>query len=119
MDQRDVDRTVDYLRNASSLCVSTGAGMSAESGVPTFRDAKTGLWSKFKPEELATPEAFARNPKHVWAWYRERRKKLRDIQPHAGHNVLQLTTVISTASADKSTRGSRCFSPSRPPGANG
>ncbi len=62
--------------------------MSAESGVPTFRDAQTGLWSRFKPEELATPGAFARDPRHVWAWYRQRRAALKLLEPHAGHRVL-------------------------------
>ena len=64
---------VDALRNARSVAVLTGAGVSAESGVPTFRDAQTGLWAKYDPRELATPEAFARNPKLVWDWYAERR----------------------------------------------
>jgi len=62
--------------------------MSAESGVPTFRDAQTGYWSKFNPEDLATPEAFARDPKFVWAWYRQRRQQLRRIEPHVGHRLL-------------------------------
>ena len=62
--------------------------MSAESGVPTFRDAQTGYWSKFRPEDLATPEAFRRDSPTVWAWYRERRAQLRTIEPHAGHRVL-------------------------------
>lgn len=61
--------------------------MSAESGLATFRDAH-GLWSKFNPHELATPEAFARDPLRVWAWYRERRARLRAIGPHEGHHVL-------------------------------
>lgn len=61
--------------------------MSAESGVSTFRDAG-GLWSKFNPAELATPEAFGRDPKRVWAWYRLRRQNLARVEPHAGHCVL-------------------------------
>ena len=60
---------IDRLRRARYIAVLTGAGVSAESGVPTFRDAQTGLWAKFDPEELATPSAFARNPKFVWDWY--------------------------------------------------
>ncbi|RMF82872.1 MAG: NAD-dependent deacylase [Planctomycetota bacterium] len=78
----------NLLRAAQRVCVSTGAGVSAESGVPTFRDAQTGYWSKFRPEDLATPEAFARDPQTVWAWYRQRRAQLRTIEPHAGHRVL-------------------------------
>lgn len=61
--------------------------MSAESGIPTFRD-ENGLWSKVKPEEMATPEAFARDPRKVWEWYRWRRRKLATIEPHAGHHML-------------------------------
>src|SRR5438034_11402337 len=64
---------VAALRRARHVAVLTGSGISAESGVPTFRDAQTGLWSKFRPEELATPEAFQRNPKLVWEWYAWRR----------------------------------------------
>src|SRR2546427_1913915 len=60
---------LDQLRRARSIAVLTGAGISAESGVPTFRDAQTGHWAKFNPEELATPAAFRRNPKLVWEWY--------------------------------------------------
>jgi NAD-dependent deacetylase len=66
----------------------TGAGVSAESGVPTFRDAQTGLWANFKPEELATPEAFRRNPKLVWEWYAWRREKVHSVGPNAGHQAL-------------------------------
>ena len=66
----------------------TGAGISAESGVPTFRDAMTGLWANFRPEELATPEAFRRNPEMVWRWYRERRLRLGEVAPNPGHYAL-------------------------------
>lgn len=61
--------------------------MSAESGIDTFRD-EDGLWSKFNAEELATPHGFERDPLKVWAWYRERRAKLREVQPHEGHCLL-------------------------------
>lgn len=74
---------VEALRGAQHIAVLTGAGMSAESGVPTFRDAQTGLWSRFKPEELATPEAFLNNPKLVWDWYAWRRELVEKVQPHA------------------------------------
>nr|WP_298432508.1 NAD-dependent deacylase [Ottowia sp.] len=66
----------------------TGAGVSAESGVPTFRDAQTGLWANFRPEELATPEAFRAHPQRVWDWYAERRARLANVQPNAGHVAL-------------------------------
>lgn len=79
---------VGRLRSAKRVVALTGAGISAESGVPTFRDAQTGQWSRFKPEDLATPEAFMRNPKLVWEWYAERRAKLADISPNPGHFAL-------------------------------
>ncbi|WP_024889367.1 SIR2 family NAD-dependent protein deacylase [Luteimonas huabeiensis] len=63
----------------------TGAGMSAESGVPTFRDAQTGLWARFDPQALATPEAFAADPARVWGWYRDRAAGVAAARPHAGH----------------------------------
>ncbi|NZA28624.1 NAD-dependent deacylase [Luteimonas sp. SJ-92] len=63
----------------------TGAGMSAESGVPTFRDALTGLWARFDPQRLATPEAFAENPALVWGWYRWRAARVAAALPNAGH----------------------------------
>jgi NAD-dependent deacetylase len=76
------------LAQARSVLVLTGAGMSAESGIPTFRDAQTGVWSKFSPQELATPEAFATDPDRVWQWYESRRKTVRKARPHAGHRAL-------------------------------
>ena len=66
------------------VLVITGAGVSAESGIPTFR-GKDGYWRSFDPAKLATPEAFARDPKLVWEWYRERRQRIRNAQPNAGH----------------------------------
>jgi len=62
--------------------------MSAESGIPTFRDAQTGMWAKFRAEDLATPEAFEANPARVWQWYEERRETVRAARPHAGHQAL-------------------------------
>lgn len=76
------------LATAKSVAVLTGAGISAESGVPTFRDAQTGLWANFRPEDLATPRAFRRNPKLVWEWYAWRRKLVAKAQPNAGHLAL-------------------------------
>jgi len=74
-----------WVRAARSIVLLSGAGMSAESGVPTFRDAQTGLWAKFRPEDLATEEAFRRDPGMVWDWYAMRRESLRGVQPNAGH----------------------------------
>jgi len=79
---------LDRLRNAGSVLVLTGAGMSAESGIPTFRDAQTGMWARYRPEELATPEAFQANPERVWRWYEERRANALAALPHAGHQAL-------------------------------
>ncbi len=82
------DSLLERLRSANHVLVLTGAGMSAESGIPTFRDAQTGIWSKFRPEDLATPQAFTAHPARVWSWYEERRKKVRSAVPHAGHYAL-------------------------------
>jgi NAD-dependent deacetylase len=76
------------IRSARHVCVLTGAGISAESGIPTFRDALTGLWARFRPEELATLEAFERNPKFVWEWYESRRAQVLQARPNAGHYAL-------------------------------
>jgi NAD-dependent deacetylase len=79
---------IQKLVAAKSVTVLTGAGVSAESGVPTFRDAQTGLWAKFSPEELATPRAFRRNPRLVWEWYAWRRKLVADAKPNPAHLAL-------------------------------
>jgi NAD-dependent deacetylase len=83
-----IERAAVHLRRAQHVCVLTGAGISAESGIPTFRDALTGLWEKFRPEDLATPEAFERDPKFVWDWYEFRRELLRKAEPNPGHYAL-------------------------------
>jgi NAD-dependent deacetylase len=79
---------VAALKRARHVVALTGSGISAESGVPTFRDAQTGLWAKFSPEELATPAAFARDPAFVWDWYRWRRELVARAQPNPGHLAL-------------------------------
>jgi NAD-dependent deacetylase len=71
-----------------SLVVLTGAGMSAESGVPTFRDAQTGIWSRFDPMQLASPEGFRADPALVWRWYAWRRELVARAEPNAGHHAL-------------------------------
>ena len=81
------DRLIAKLREAASVAVFTGAGMSAESGVPTFR-GNDGLWKKFKPEELANFDAFMRNPELVWEWYKQRKRLIASIQPNPGHYAL-------------------------------
>lgn len=76
------------IRQANWIVVLTGAGISAESGVPTFRDAQTGLWARYRPEDLATPEAFLSDPQLVWKWYAWRRELVAAALPNAGHRAL-------------------------------
>jgi len=79
---------IQNLRATGKIVALTGAGISAESGLATFRDAQTGLWSKFKPEELATADAFRRDPKLVSDWYAWRRDQALKAEPNAGHVAL-------------------------------
>lgn len=79
---------VQALRTTRHVAVLTGAGVSAESGIPTFREAQTGFWARFDPQELATPEAFRRNPTLVWQWYEWRRGLIREADPNPGHQAL-------------------------------
>lgn len=78
---------LNKLKKAKVVSVLTGAGVSAESGVPTFRDPG-GIWEKFRPEELANFEAFMSNPDFVWSWYQHRREIMRDVKPNPGHFAL-------------------------------
>lgn len=79
---------LELARSARTVTVLSGAGMSAESGVPTFRDAGTGLWARWSPEELATPEAWDADPELVWSWYLWRARQLRRLRPNAGHRAV-------------------------------
>jgi NAD-dependent deacetylase len=81
------DTLLERLANAKLVVAFSGAGMSAESGVATFRD-KDGLWSKFKPEELASIDAFLANPQRVWDWYQARRDVVLHARPNAGHHAI-------------------------------
>ncbi|MFW6598838.1 SIR2 family NAD-dependent protein deacylase [Propionibacteriaceae bacterium Y2011] len=95
----------DLARSASRVVVLTGAGMSAESGLPTFREAQQGLWAKYDPMTLASPEAFRAEPDLVWAWYAWRREMIQLALPNAGHFALvrwaELTSVeIVTQNVD-------------------
>jgi NAD-dependent deacetylase len=83
----DLTQPRAWLAEATSVAVLTGAGISAESGIPTFRGA-AGLWREYKPEDLATPEAFARDPKLVWEWYDWRRGIVAKAVPNAAHKAL-------------------------------
>lgn len=77
----------DKLASAKSIVFFTGAGISAESGISTFR-GKDGIWNKLRPEELASFDAFMKNPDMVWEWYQYRRKIINESQPNAGHSAI-------------------------------
>jgi NAD-dependent deacetylase len=79
---------IEALRGAERVVALTGSGISAESGVPTFREAQTGLWECYDPQQLATPEAFERNPRLVWEWYEWRRQLVTEAEPNPGHLAL-------------------------------
>jgi NAD-dependent deacetylase len=87
MDER-IAEAAGLLARAKRVVVFTGAGMSAESGVPTFRDALTGLWARFDAQKLATPEAFDNDPALVWSWYESRRATVERVEPNAGHRAI-------------------------------
>ncbi len=81
------DAAKRLLKSAANVAVLTGAGVSAESGIPTFR-SNGGFWQQYRFEDLATPEAFHRDPKFVWTWYEERRRAIAQAVPNAGHHAL-------------------------------
>lgn len=88
-------KTARYLRKSKTPCVLTGAGISADSGIPTFRDAQVGLWEQFRPEELATPAAFRRDPARVHRFYEHRRRLAHTCAPNAAHRGLaRLATLL-------------------------
>jgi len=89
------DAAIAALRDARHVCVLTGAGVSAESGVPTFRDAQSGLWEKYDPFDLATPEAFLRDPVLIWRWYRWRQELVAATEPNPGHVALATLATIA------------------------
>lgn len=126
-----------WFREAESVIVLTGAGMSAESGIPTFRDVQNGLWSQFDPLRLASAAAYRDDKALVWGWYAWRMAMVRQAQPHAGHRALaQLAafkpemTVVTQNVDDLHERAgttnvihlhgdlfaSRCFACARPAG---
>jgi NAD-dependent deacetylase len=106
---------INLLHTAHSVTVLSGAGTSAESGIPTFRDSQTGLWAKYNPHDLATPEAFAKNPRLVMDWYRWRRKLIAQASPNPGHLALaalekqfqQFSLVTQNVDGLHQTAGSR------------
>jgi NAD-dependent deacetylase len=129
------EQLITTLRDARHVVVFTGAGVSAESGIPTFRDALTGLWERFDAEDLATPDAFRRDPDLVWGWYEWRRMCVMRASPNAAHlaiaamerKVARLTLITQNVD-DLHERGgssdaihlhgsllaARCFACSRP-----
>ncbi|AAF09608.1 SIR2 family NAD-dependent protein deacylase [Deinococcus radiodurans] len=84
----DLSQARAALKAARRVAVLTGAGISAESGIPTFRDAQTGHWARFRPEDLASPDAYRRDPDLVWEWYAGRYRDVLAAQPNRGHELL-------------------------------
>ncbi|MBN1427801.1 MAG: NAD-dependent deacylase [Anaerolineae bacterium] len=84
----NIRAAAEAISRAQLIAVSSGAGISKESGIPTFRDAQTGLWAQYDPEQLATPDAFKRNPDLVWSWYVSRHDLVAQCRPNPGHLAL-------------------------------
>jgi NAD-dependent deacetylase len=106
-----IQEAAKLIQESQTIAVLTGAGVSKESGVPTFRD---GLWAKYDPQELATPEAFKSNPKLVWDWYEWRREMVAKAKPNAGHfalaeleNIKDLTIITQNVDDLHEQAGSR------------
>jgi NAD-dependent deacetylase len=90
-----VQQATELIAQAQHVVVFTGAGVSKESGLPTFRDAQEGLWARYDPEELASPEGFRRNPELVWNWYQYRRALYSEVEPNPGHlAIAELETLV-------------------------
>lgn len=83
-----IKNAVDILLNSNRVVVSTGAGVSKESGIPTFRETQSGLWENFDPEELCTLQGFLNDPPLVWNWYQDRIKIIETVEPNPGHYAL-------------------------------
>ncbi len=88
MNSESMRKAIIWVASARSITVLTGAGVSKESGIPTFRDALEGMWANYDPTELASPEGFRRNPTRVWQWYAERREALEKARPNPAHHAL-------------------------------
>ena len=84
----NIKRAAELIKQQHNILILTGAGISAESGIPTFRDKQTGLWEKYRAEDLANVGAFERDPNLVWSWYQWRRNLVKDKQPNAAHHAL-------------------------------
>ena len=96
MDSLALEQARGWVAEARQIFVLTGAGISAESGVPTFRDALTGLWERFDPEELATEEAYRRQPALVWQWYQHRRELVAAARPNPAHHALAVLARLKS-----------------------
>lgn len=83
-----IEQAANMLSRSVSVAVSTGAGMSKESGIPTFRDAPNALWEQYDPQELASPGGFLKNPALVWNWYNDRRTMIAKAEPNPGHHAI-------------------------------
>ncbi|MFC1537201.1 NAD-dependent deacetylase [Gemmatimonadota bacterium] len=93
---RFIGQAATWISGCSHLVVSTGAGVSQESGIPTFRDAGTGLWASYDPMQLASVQGFSQDPKLVWEWYAWRRNKVYEARPNPGHLALaRLESLVS------------------------
>lgn len=88
MEGASLDTVKAWVQQAHHVAVLTGAGISAESGVSTFRDAQAGYWTQFRPEDIATEAGFRAHPQRVWDWYQYRRDLLTGVAPNAGHQAL-------------------------------
>ena len=86
--EADIDQVRQWIAEARHMLVLTGAGVSAESGVPTFRDAQTGFWAQYSAEEMASEAGYLANPQRVWDWYQYRRELVRKVAPNPGHFAL-------------------------------
>lgn len=96
--EQSIKKAVHLISDADAMAVLTGAGISKESGIPTFRDAQTGLWENFNPEDLATKQGFLANPSLVWDWYDHRRNGVWDSKPNGGHLALaEIQQAFNTA----------------------
>ena len=88
LDHAELGQARDLIRAARRVTVLTGAGVSAESGIPTFREARDGHWARFRPEDLASPAAYRRDPEMVWQWYAGRARDVQAAEPNPGHLAL-------------------------------
>ncbi len=93
--EASIKRAAEALNQANTVAVLSGAGISKESGLPTFREAQTGLWARYNPEVLATPSAFRQNPDLVWSWYMYRLGLVKSSAPNPGHHAItELETLV-------------------------